>query len=538
MTKSVNNKIVKRVIVFCILTSMLALLPIRAENYASSEPPVEGRGIWVYATSFKNAEELIGNFTLFKSLNLNIIFFLVKGWKPVYFNSSIRPIQPTDWDPLKVAVEKAHELGLELHAWFVVFRDPYLAENKSLATVYSDGRLDSNWACPANPIVRSHLLKLIEEVVANYNVDGIHLDYIRYNNSRACYCEYCREAYKNETGREPPLNSSDPDWDNWTAWRIRQVTSFVQEAHALIKSLKPNVKLSAYVFSNITDAVHERFQNWTDWIQKGFVDFLVPGAYTKDMKDFKDRVSRVLNVTGWQVPIYMGIGVHAFKNEVQIPERIVEQINITRTLGAEGQVFFRWFGYSDGEYLPLNNELAKALKIAYHNQTYIPHKLTRLVDTLPSIVYSNSTIKSLHFNFTEKSIMIQVTGPKGTTGFTSIKLPQTVMDNDWSGNVTILLDGTPWPFTKVIAYNWTYLTAEYGHEKVHEIKIMIPEFSTLTLTIFILTILLLCIFIFMKRENISSTSSCINVSCWSTKLKLFKCAQINSLLYNMKNVGD
>jgi hypothetical protein len=45
MTKSVNNKIMKRVIVFCILTSMLALLPIRAENYASSEPPVEGRGI-------------------------------------------------------------------------------------------------------------------------------------------------------------------------------------------------------------------------------------------------------------------------------------------------------------------------------------------------------------------------------------------------------------------------------------------------------------------------------------------------------------
>jgi hypothetical protein len=268
------------------------------------------------------------------------------------------------------------------------------------------------------------------------------------------------------------------------------------------------VKLSAYVFSNITDAVYERFQNWTDWIQKGFVDFLVPGAYTKDMKDFKDRVSRVLNVTGWQVPIYMGIGVHAFKNEVQIPERIVEQINITRTLGAEGQVFFRWFGYSDGEYLPLNNELAKALKIAYHNQTYIPHKLTRLVDTLPSIVYSNSTIKSLHFNFTEKSIMIQVTGPKDTTGFTTIKLPQTVMDNDWSGNVTILLDGTPWPFTKVIAYDWIYLTVEYGHEKVHEIKIMIPEFSTLTLTIFILTILLLCIF--MKRENIGSPSYFVN----------------------------
>ena len=42
----------KKFLVFCILISMLALFPVRAENYASSEPPVEGRGIWVYATSF------------------------------------------------------------------------------------------------------------------------------------------------------------------------------------------------------------------------------------------------------------------------------------------------------------------------------------------------------------------------------------------------------------------------------------------------------------------------------------------------------
>ena len=483
----------KMVVVSSVLLSILALFSVRAENCVFSEPPVEGRGIWVYAPSFKSPTELMGNFTLFKSLNINMVFFLVKGWKLVYYNSSIRPVQLVDWDPLRVAVEGAHELGLELHAWFDVFRDPYLAENKSLAMVYSDGTVDPNWTCPANPIVRAHLLKLIEELVTNYDVDGIHLDYIRYNNSSACYCEFCREAYKNETGREPPLNKNDPDWENWTAWRIRQVTSFVKEARNLIKSLKPNVKLSAYVFSNVTDAVHEIFQKWTDWIQEGIVDFLVPGAYIKDMKYFKNRVSGVLNVTDWQVPIYIGIGVHAFKNETQIPEHIIEQINMTRTLGAEGQVFFRWFGYNDGKYLPLNDELIKALRIAYNNQAFIPHKLSRLANnTLPTIAYSNSTIESFYINASERSIIIHVAGPLGTTGFAIVKLPQAFVENNWSRNIVMLLDGNPWPFKEETAYNWTYLTAEYDHEKIHQI-IIIPELSTLTLTIFaFFTILLGC----------------------------------------------
>jgi uncharacterized lipoprotein YddW (UPF0748 family) len=474
----------KKVVVFCILISMLALFSVVAENYASSEPPVEGRGIWVWATSFKNAEELIGNFTLFKSLNLNIIFFLVKGWKPVYFNSSIRLRQPADWDPLKVAVEKAHELGLELHAWFVVFRDLYLAENRSLAMTYSDGTVDPNWTCPANPTVRSHLLRLIEEIVTKYDVDGIHLDYIRYNNSRACYCEYCREAYKNETGKEPPLNSSDPDWDNWTAWRIRQVTSFVQEAHSLIKNLKPNMKLSAYVLSNISDAVREVFQNWTDWIQKGFVDFLVPGAYTNNITEFEKRLAEVvgvLNTTNWKVPAYIGIGLHKF-NETRDPMLIAEQVNKTRTQGIEGQAFFRYFEPCEPGYCNLISVLWEVLKMVYKGPALIPHSLNRVgllitVDngTYPLITYSNSTIENIYFNSIDKSINIIVSMPANTTGFIFIKLPESFIEKEWNGKIEVRLNGKSWQYDKITANSWTYIHIRY-QDGLKEITIT-PEFA-------------------------------------------------------------
>ncbi|MGC8999318.1 MAG: glycoside hydrolase family 10 protein, partial [Candidatus Bathyarchaeia archaeon] len=341
-------------------------------------------GIYVYASSFENPDSIRDAFELFKCFNINMIFFLVKDpWKlsadegNVYFNSSLRPFRRGwDWDPLRVAVDEARRLGLELHAWFNVFRDPYLAKNQSLAMKYCNGEYDQEWACPANPIVRSNLLKLIEEIVAKYDVDGIHLDYIRYNNSSACYCKYCVEAYTNETGKPPPHSPEDPDWDHWTKWRIKQISSFVNETYNLVKGLKPHVKVSAYVKSRIYDAISGVFQNWTEWVHGGYVDFLVLGAYTKDIEDFKKRVNEVLKVTEWKVPSYIGIGLHEF-NETRDPESIIEQVNVTRTLGAEGQVFFRYFKPCEPKYCNLTEVLWEALKSVYQKPSLTPHTLSR-----------------------------------------------------------------------------------------------------------------------------------------------------------------
>ncbi|MGC8997775.1 MAG: glycoside hydrolase family 10 protein [Candidatus Bathyarchaeia archaeon] len=498
----------KVAVMFCIILLLYVyFFHVKAGDSSFSDMPlVEGRGIWVYATSFKNAEELEGNLTLFKSLNINMVFFLVKGWKYVHYNSSIRPSSPVDWDPLRVAVEKARELGLELHAWFAVFRDPYLAKNQSLAMKYSNGKYDPNWTCPANPTVRNHLLELIREIVTNYSISGIHLDYIRYNNSSACYCEHCIEAYRNETGRNPPYDPKDPDWKNWMNWRVRQISSFVNATYNLVKGLRPNIKVSAYVFPKIKDAVEGVFQNWTEWIQKRYVDFLTPGAYTNNMTDFKNRVNEALNASEWKVPLYIGIGVHEF-NKTRDPLLIAEQVNITRVLGAEGQVFFRYFKPCEPGYCNLSNVLWKALEIVYKNQPLTPHNLTRNGTIIPignkrypSIIYSNSTIENFYFNATEKSININVSGTVNTTGLTIAKLPESLVKNEWGGNVSVFLSGVPWPFQKVSASEWIYVSLKYKHEASIKIRI-IPEFSNLLgAALIAIFSTLLCLHLFKRIE--------------------------------------
>ena len=52
-----------------------------------------------------------------------------------------------------------------------------------------------NWLCPSNPENVKLELNAITEIVRNYKVDGIHLDYIRYPGSHACYCTECRDRF-------------------------------------------------------------------------------------------------------------------------------------------------------------------------------------------------------------------------------------------------------------------------------------------------------------------------------------------------------
>jgi len=84
----------------------------------------KGRGFGFGHLS-KSEAELVQAFANISRLNFNTVYFLVKDSENVYYNSSLRPIR-SRFDPLKLAVNEANRLGLETHAWFVVFYDSWL----------------------------------------------------------------------------------------------------------------------------------------------------------------------------------------------------------------------------------------------------------------------------------------------------------------------------------------------------------------------------------------------------------------------------
>ena len=157
------------------------------------------------------------------------------------------------------------------------------------------------------------------EVVRNYDVDGIHFDYIRYPDSDYCYCTGCGARFQSQTGQTVT---------NWPAdvlatgalrnafldWRRAQITRLVAAVYAGVKALKPGVQVSAAVFPDATSAYDGVGQDWRRWITNGIVDFLCPMDYTTEPAPVSPTWWRNNSpMRPGEFPIYPGIGAYVLE---------------------------------------------------------------------------------------------------------------------------------------------------------------------------------------------------------------------------------
>ena len=307
---------------------------------------LEGRGVWVWPNTFGSdpvtgPQNLEAFLDYIHSLNFNMIFLVVKSHK-AYYPSQIAPIHPgwDQWDIIETSVELAHQRNIEVHAWIVVFPESngLLDEHPEYSSINRKGEADCGFACPARQEVRGYETSIAVEIASNYDVDGIHLDYIRYCDRTYCYCDYCRQTYYNEYGVDPlNLEENDPDW---VAWRNQQVTIQVYEIHNAVKAVKPNCYISAAVF-NYPDYVNDYwniYQDWTYWLNNNYMEFVCPMNYEDTLERFIRRTESAVEVIPEGKYCYVGIGLWEIYNN---PDLVLAQINWARDLGADGVVFFR-----------------------------------------------------------------------------------------------------------------------------------------------------------------------------------------------------
>lgn len=233
---------------------------------------------------------------------------------------------------------RAKEQGLETHAWtWALCRG-----NKELIEKHPDWyvvsrRGDSaadkppyvgyyHFLCPSREEVRNYLAKIVAELCGTANLDGIHLDYIRYpdvilpvalwkkynlvQNDELpqfdfCYCEVCRNAFKEQTG-EDPLRLPDPAGDTaWRQYRYNSVTNLVNHlaevAHAKRK------QITAAVFPTPALAKKLVRQDWIHWN----LDAVLPMVYHSFYNEKPDWIERAVKegVTALAAnrPLYAGL---------------------------------------------------------------------------------------------------------------------------------------------------------------------------------------------------------------------------------------
>jgi uncharacterized lipoprotein YddW (UPF0748 family) len=154
---------------------------------AHSQLPTEAfelRGVWVQAKSITTPEAVDETLARVEAGRFNTIFVNVFIHGHPYYESVLvekNPDLAPGYDPLAYVLEEAHRRGIQVHAWFVVGPMPesVLSRHPEWALVDADNQ-QHPWYNFVRPEARQFVSDLVLEVVENYAVDGLHLDYIRY----------------------------------------------------------------------------------------------------------------------------------------------------------------------------------------------------------------------------------------------------------------------------------------------------------------------------------------------------------------------
>jgi len=284
-----------------------------------------------------------------------------------HYPSDYLPTSPrvqTEGDQIAEALRWCKQLGVELHVWKVNY-NLLNAPDDFVAKLRAEGRLQRHrdgseilWLCPSDPrnfaLERDSML----EVVRNYDVAGIHFDYIRYPHGEACYCDGCRRRFEEAAGvmiqRWPDEVLEGPLAEPFRKWQQDQITGLVRAVATEARRIRPGIMVSAAVFS-WPGAINWVGQNWPQWVEEGLLDFVCPMNYTPNVAELESMVVEEVKQVAGRIPLYIGIG------EFVIPEDtdLVNQIERARRLGADGFVCFSYehLGSTEGRMAGVHGSL-------------------------------------------------------------------------------------------------------------------------------------------------------------------------------------
>lgn len=181
--------------------------------------------------------------------NFNSVCFQVRTMSDAFYKSSYEPWsnwltgtrgKDPGWDPLKFVVDECHKRGMECLAWV----NPYRFASESSAWINGgDGTnyVENGWIIDANsgtkilnpgkPEVIEHIIKVLEEIVVGYDIDGMLFDDYYYNSASDSGDAADYTAYKSAGGT---MSKAD--------WRRNNVHTFIKGVFDMIQKHKPWVR--------------------------------------------------------------------------------------------------------------------------------------------------------------------------------------------------------------------------------------------------------------------------------------------------------
>lgn len=345
---------------------------------------LEGRAIWVTRFDYDSEAKIKYIMETAERAHFNVVYFQARAAGDAYYRSSIEPCAALlcgtlggtpSYDPLEVAVREGHRRGLQVHAYLNALSgrnagiegqcrpmtEPapgnprhMLLDHPEWAMSDRNGRLlpcpngeEYIWLSPGFPEVRTRLAIVAADVARRYDVDGIHLDRIRYPGTAWSY----DAPSLAEFGRDPVRYRAE-----WLAYRTNLVNRMVKETYDSVSAVKPSLVFSAAVWGVYEDkwnwktqgGLNDLMQDPRAWARGGYMDVIIPMDYYAikpvlcARADWTCLMLDHLEGAGRRTGRQMYIGMDAGKGA----REIVSQIKVARRNGAAGVALFS-FGEAD-----------------------------------------------------------------------------------------------------------------------------------------------------------------------------------------------
>jgi uncharacterized lipoprotein YddW (UPF0748 family) len=357
------------------------------------------RALWVVRTTLTSPAAIATMVKTAKASGFNTLIVQIRGRADAYYQGATEPRpaslanQPA-FDPLGITIARAHEAGLRVHAWVnvnlvagvnelpsardhVIYRHPewlmvprVLGEDLAKVEPRSPeylGRLarharsqpadiEGLYLSPISAGAAEYTVGVVRDIVRRYEVDGVHLDYLRYPNEDFDYSREALSAFRTDVIADvtqadrrkydarlaaAPLFYSQMFPERWRTFRVARLTSLLVQLKDAVKAVRPAAIVSVAVAPDATAAVTRRMQDWREWLARDLIDVLCPMAYTTDADLFASQISTARQIAGAH-PLWAGIGAYRLS-----PDQIVAAVQSARRIGVAGIILFSYDSLSD-----------------------------------------------------------------------------------------------------------------------------------------------------------------------------------------------
>lgn len=304
-----------------------------AATLTPKAPQDDVRGIWISFHDYKGAglcdkseKKFTANadayFKKLKKDGINTVFFHVVPcndaiYLSAYLSFSTHMFQePPDYDPLEILVDLAHSYQMTFHAWV----NPY---RKTMDVIYD----------PAKKSSTNRILRIVNEIMENYDVDGIHFDDYFY----------------------PSRTKGAQFYSVSVARRKAVINKMVRTVYSAVKDYDETLLFGISPAGNLEYASSLGCDLDTWLSEEGYIDYIVPQIYWSDQYViggkvtplFSDRLDQWISINKNGTPMYIGLGLYrtGARSSTDLgwskkSNNIVSQIKKSKRRGCEGFVLF------------------------------------------------------------------------------------------------------------------------------------------------------------------------------------------------------